>query len=375
MPTAAWRRATPTARPFFPLSDPLGTPRVWMTSGGAVSQDCANLAFGDGATCTADGVQFTGQIHDSATGLDNFKARYYSPMLGRFLTPDPAGAAAVDPNDPQTRNRYAYVNNSPLAATDPLGLTSSQFVPCMPVAQNDPTNEGPNGGASGGYAQHSASGPSSEDGGYSGCAGFSSAASEIWLDGAEVDAEFGATLETPDSSFTGVCLSLFPCSEDTASAQAAEAFVNDIPAPVGPPNQQQVAQCVASVVSAVNSTFHSSFTTAEATGVYDANGGEVNVGISGDVTAAQFDAINPGRYSPTLLTTLTGLGPSLHVPSGPSPIDLNATQFEKSGSGGLYSVSFTAHLDSDFAWNPVGAVAHYYTDVLGSATRNYCPAY
>ena len=53
---------------FFPLSDPLGTPRVWMTAGGAVSQDCSNLAFGDGATCTADGVQFTGQVHDSATG-------------------------------------------------------------------------------------------------------------------------------------------------------------------------------------------------------------------------------------------------------------------------------------------------------------------
>ncbi len=124
---------------FFPLSDPLGTPRVWMTSGGAVSQDCANLAFGDGATCTADGAQFTGQIHDSATGLDNFKARYYSPMLGRFLTPDPAGMAAVDPNDPQTWNRYAYLNNSPLSATDPSGLTPQSW----PVP---PGEDGPDAG-------------------------------------------------------------------------------------------------------------------------------------------------------------------------------------------------------------------------------------
>jgi RHS repeat-associated protein len=96
-----------------------------MTSGGGVSQDCANLAFGDGATCTAAGVQFTGQVHDSATGLDNLKARYYSPMLGRFMTPDPAGLAAVNPNDTQTWNQYAYVAGTPLEATDPLGLNGN----------------------------------------------------------------------------------------------------------------------------------------------------------------------------------------------------------------------------------------------------------
>lgn len=39
----------------------------------------------------------------------------------RFLTPDPAGAEAVDPSDPQTWNQYAYVRNNPLNATDPTG--------------------------------------------------------------------------------------------------------------------------------------------------------------------------------------------------------------------------------------------------------------
>ena len=43
-------------------------------------------------------------------------------MQGRWLTPDPSGMGAVDPGDPQTWNRYAYVGNSPLNRTDPQGL-------------------------------------------------------------------------------------------------------------------------------------------------------------------------------------------------------------------------------------------------------------
>ena len=113
----------------------------------------------------------------------------------------------------------------------------------------------------------------------------------------------------------------------------------------------------------------------DARGTYDPSGGEVNVDISGGATQAQFSEIGPGRYAPNLLTEITGIGPSLHVPAGPSGLDQFAQFFQESETGGAYSVSFTAHLDSDFAWNPIGAAAHYYTDVLGSATRNYCPAY
>jgi YD repeat-containing protein len=43
-------------------------------------------------------------------------------MVGRWLSPDPAGLAAVDQTNPQSWNRYAYVLNNPLALTDPSGL-------------------------------------------------------------------------------------------------------------------------------------------------------------------------------------------------------------------------------------------------------------
>jgi len=42
-------------------------------------------------------------------------------VQGRWLSPDPAGLGAVDPANPQTWNRYAYVGNNPLSLIDPLG--------------------------------------------------------------------------------------------------------------------------------------------------------------------------------------------------------------------------------------------------------------
>jgi len=66
--------------------------------------------------------EFTGDEHDAETDLAHTLFRQYSSSLGRWMTPDPAGLAVVDPTDPQSWNRYAYVTNDPIDLIDPLGL-------------------------------------------------------------------------------------------------------------------------------------------------------------------------------------------------------------------------------------------------------------
>ncbi len=67
--------------------------------------------------------QFAGTIWmDGLSSADFATYRLYRYDLGRWLSPDPAGMMAVDIKNPQTLNRYAYVVNSPLSFTDPLGL-------------------------------------------------------------------------------------------------------------------------------------------------------------------------------------------------------------------------------------------------------------
>jgi len=68
-------------------------------------------------------LHFTGQDWDSESNLTHFMFRQLSTTEGRWITPDPSGLGAVDPNNPQTWNRYAYVMNDPLGNADPLGLS------------------------------------------------------------------------------------------------------------------------------------------------------------------------------------------------------------------------------------------------------------
>ena len=60
---------------------------------------------------------YTGQRQETF-GLYDYRARYYHPALGRFISADPL---VPEPGNPQALNRYAYVRNNPLKYTDPSG--------------------------------------------------------------------------------------------------------------------------------------------------------------------------------------------------------------------------------------------------------------
>jgi len=73
--------------------------------------------YGKSAT-TAGTFRYTGARIDAETnGLYDFRARIYSPALGRFMQTDPIGTAGG-------ANLYAYVGNDPLNLTDPYGLAA-----------------------------------------------------------------------------------------------------------------------------------------------------------------------------------------------------------------------------------------------------------
>ena len=65
--------------------------------------------------------RFATYYRDQGSGLDYADQRYYSSIMGRFLTPDPDNNSS-DSNDPQSWNRYAYVGNDPVNFNDPTGL-------------------------------------------------------------------------------------------------------------------------------------------------------------------------------------------------------------------------------------------------------------
>ncbi len=60
-------------------------------------------------------IGYTGQFYEPEIGCYYYKARFYSPQLGRFLQPDPIGYSGGI-------NLYEYCSSNPANLSDPLGL-------------------------------------------------------------------------------------------------------------------------------------------------------------------------------------------------------------------------------------------------------------
>jgi RHS repeat-associated protein len=105
------------------LTDALGSTIALADPAGAIKTQYSYEPYG---TTTATGEadansqQYTGRDNDG-TGLYYYRARYYHTGLPRFISEDPIGFAAGDPN------LYAYGFASPTTFTDPTGLSTTEI--------------------------------------------------------------------------------------------------------------------------------------------------------------------------------------------------------------------------------------------------------
>jgi RHS repeat-associated protein len=122
------------------IADHLGSVAVVMDATGNPAA-AAHLAYDPwGRRRNADGSDilcgpnpsspsrgFTGHEHIDDACLINMNARLYDPILGRFMAAD---SIVPDPLDLQSLNRYSYVDNGPLSATDPTGHDLEVYMRC-----------------------------------------------------------------------------------------------------------------------------------------------------------------------------------------------------------------------------------------------------
>ena len=106
---------------YYLHGDHLGSTSVASSDSGALHSRQGYTPYGEVRYVTGElptEFGFTGQRNDSYIKLIQMGARWYDAQIGRFVSAD-----TIIPNfaNPQSLNRYAYVENRPLVAIDPTG--------------------------------------------------------------------------------------------------------------------------------------------------------------------------------------------------------------------------------------------------------------
>jgi RHS repeat-associated protein len=111
-------------------ADGLGSVTSLSNGAGALAQTYTLDSFGkltNSSGSLTNPFQYTAREFDSETGLYFYRARYYDPNVGRFLSEDPLRF------DSDSANFYLYVTNRPSSLIDPLGLGPQAPIPPQPI--------------------------------------------------------------------------------------------------------------------------------------------------------------------------------------------------------------------------------------------------
>ncbi|MGF6492185.1 RHS repeat-associated protein [Luteibacter sp. 621] len=96
-----------------------GTPLATADAAGNILSTADYRPYGAQTLGTPEpGPGYTGHVNDPGTGLVYMQARYYDPVVGRFLGADPLDSSEGRPG---SFGRYEYASNNPILNIDPDG--------------------------------------------------------------------------------------------------------------------------------------------------------------------------------------------------------------------------------------------------------------
>ncbi|MCJ7484235.1 MAG: RHS repeat-associated core domain-containing protein, partial [Thermodesulfovibrionales bacterium] len=120
-----------TSAPYYVHTNDIGSTTAITDSTGALVERVSYDTFGLPSFTDATGqpiatssignmTLFQGREYDSELNLYNYRARYYDPIMGRFLQMDPVGYK-------DSMNLYQGMGMNPINSIDPMGLYNQDF--------------------------------------------------------------------------------------------------------------------------------------------------------------------------------------------------------------------------------------------------------
>jgi len=122
---------------YWLLGDHLGSTAMTVASSGTWVAEVRYKAWGEtrySSGTTPTSYRFTGQRLEPSLGLYLMGARWYDPLIDRWVSPD---SVLPDPANPQSLNRFSYALENPCRYRDPSGHSCVDALEGYPAEQYD----------------------------------------------------------------------------------------------------------------------------------------------------------------------------------------------------------------------------------------------